>query len=375
MKRLIYADNAATTKLDIEAFEVMKSYLLNEYGNASQPYSFARAPKKALKEARKIIASCINAEEDEIYFTSGGTESNNWALKGVSLLGEKDTVITSKIEHHAILNVCKVIESLCVPVKYLDVTDKGTVTTSVLESIITNKTKLVSIMYVNNEIGTVQPIKRLVEVAHKYGALFHTDAIQAVGHINIDVKELGVDLLSASAHKFNGPKGVGFLYIKRGTPIHSYQEGGGQERFMRAGTENVAAIIAMAIALKNNCDKLSENCKYIINLENKFISLLKESKINFIRNGENTLPGNISLSFKDMDGESILHRLDLAGICVSTGAACDTIKTKVSHVLEAINLDKRYAKGTVRVSLFKDNTEEEVDIIAENLIKIVNYNK
>lgn len=371
MKRFIYADNAATTKLDIDAFEAMKPYLLDEYGNASQPYSFARQPKKALKEARTIIAECINASPDEIYFTSGGTESDNWAIKGIALNGTVAQVITSQIEHHAILNSCKAVEMIGIPVTYLSVTKQGVVEPAVLESAIINSTKLVSVMYANNEIGSIQPIKELCEIAHNNGALFHTDAVQAVGHICIDVKELGVDLLSASAHKFNGPKGIGFLYVKKGTPIQPYANGGSQESSLRAGTENIAAIIGMAVALKKNCEQINQTNNHLTNLESELLRLLKEYNVSFIRNGaESHLAGNISLSFSGKDGEAIMHILDLHGICISTGAACDSVNTEVSHVLQAIDLPEKHAKGTVRISLGRNNTIEDVQFIADSLRQI-----
>jgi len=362
MKQFIYADNAATTKLDIDAFEAMKAYLLDEYGNASQPYSFARKPKHALKEARATIAQCINAEPEEIFFTSGGTESDNWAIKGVAFAdSEKHAIITSQIEHHAVLRACEDIEKLGYPIAYLPVTNEGVVTTEALNSIITPNVRLVSVMFANNEIGTIEPIKELCEIAHRNGALFHTDAVQAVGHVQIDVKELGVDMLSASAHKFNGPKGIGFLYIKRGTPIVSYASGGAQEFGMRAGTENIASIVGMAVALKKNCDAIDENTKSILTLEKLLIDNLISQEVAYVRNGgKEHIPGNISLSFCGFDGEALLHRLDLKGIYISTGAACDTVNTQVSHVLKSISLDEEYAKGTVRISLGKDNTEEDV---------------
>lgn len=380
MKQFIYADNAATTKLDIDAFEAMKPFLLDEYGNASQPYSFARKPKQALKEARTIIAQCINADPEEIFFTSGGTESDNWAIKGVAFANpEKHAIITSQIEHHAVLRACADVEQLGYPVVYLPVTTKGVVTTEALNSAITSNTRLVSVMYANNEIGTIEPIKELCEIAHHNGTLFHTDAVQAVGHIQIDVKELRVDMLSASAHKFNGPKGIGFLYIKKGTPIASYASGGAQEFGMRAGTENIASIVGMAAALKKNCETIGENSKYIETLETTLMRYLSVAGMNFIRNGSDQhIPGNVSLSFVDCDGEMLLHRLDLMGICVSTGAACDTTSTKVSHVLEAINLNRKYAKGTIRISLGKENTLNDIETIANSILKILhseNYRK
>ena len=371
MKTLIYADNAATTKLDNEAFEVMTPYLLNEYGNASQPYSFAREPKKALAEARQIIADAINALPEEIYFTSGGTESDNWAIKGSAFLdADKRATITSAIEHHAVLRACEAIERLGYPVAYLCPDSKGIISPEALESVITDNTRLVSVMFSNNEIGTIEPIKELAQVAHRHGAIFHTDAVQAVGHTEIDVKALDVDMLSASAHKFNGPKGVGFLYIRKGVSIASFNDGGSQESGLRAGTENIASIVGMAIALRNNLAKLSENEAYILKLEQVFLSEL--SGFDFVRNGaENHVPGNISLSFQDRDGEAILHRLDLAGICVSTGSACDSVNTRISHVLKAIGLDDSYAKGTIRISLGKDNTEDDVKAIATALKRIL----
>ncbi len=373
MKHLIYADNAATTKLDIDAFEAMKPYLLDEYGNASQPYSFSRSPRKALQEARQIIASCINADPDEIYFTSGGTESDNWAIKGVAFSSqERREIITSAFEHHAILNTCNFIESMGYPVTYLSPNSSGCITTDTLESAITSQTLLVSVMMSNNEIGTIQPIKQLAEITHSKGALFHTDAVQCIGHTAIDVKSLGVDLLSASAHKFNGPKGIGFLYIKKGTKIEPLLNGGAQEQGYRAGTENVAAIVGMAVALKKNCDKLFENLNHILNLEKILLCELKKANVNFVRNGQNTLPGNISLAFPGFEGEAIMHRLDLIGIQISTGSACDSVNTQISHVLKAIKVNDFVAKGTIRITLGKDNSLEDVKLIAEALIKIVN---
>lgn len=372
MKQLIYADNAATTKLDRDAFEAMIPYLVDNYGNASQPYSFARKPRQALKEARTIIAECINALPEEIFFTSGGTESDNWAIKATFSQGkEQGGIVTSVIEHHAILRTCEFVERQGCKVSYISVDGSGLTTASELEKNISEDTKLVSIMYANNEIGTIQPIKELCETAHKHGALFHTDAVQAVGHIKIDVKELGVDMLSASAHKFNGPKGIGFLYIKKGTPIYSYMNGGTQEFGMRAGTENVAAIVGMAIALKHNCDNIDINVAKLRELEQILLMTLDDTKIDYVRNGKKQIPGNLSLSFKGFDGERLLHRLDLMGIVVSTGAACDSVDTQISHVLKAISLEESYAKGTIRISLGVNNSIEEAETIAKAIIKVV----
>lgn len=369
---MIYADNAATTKLDIDAFEAMKPYLLSEYGNVSQPYSFSRVTKKALKEARQTIADCINACPDEIYFTSGGTESDNWAIKGVAFSDvNKNAVITSAIEHHAVLRSCEDIERLGYPVAYLTPDSDGVIYPETLKKIIIQNTKLVSIMLSNNEIGTIEPIKELANVAHENDALFHTDAVQALGHIKVDVKDLGVDLLSASAHKFNGPKGIGFLYIKNGVEISSFVSGGSQEKGKRAGTENVASIVGMAIALKKNCDNLKHNQNHIHRLEKILLERLKAARIEFVRNGsDNTVPGNVSLSFPGFDGETLFHRLDLMGIQISTGSACDNINTQISHVLQAIQADDSIAKGTIRISLGKDNTEEDIYAIVDALTKI-----
>lgn len=373
MSKMIYADNAATTKLDRDAFEAMIPFLLEDYGNASQPYSFSRGSKKALKNARATIAECIHAEPEEILFTSGGTESDNWAIKGPLLAGSKRRIITSEIEHHAILHSVEAVERTGCGVVYLSPTKQGIITGEALKKEMNEQTGLVSIMLANNEIGTIEPIKELVKIAHHYGALFHTDAVQAVGHINVDVKELGVDLLSASAHKFNGPKGIGFLYIKKGTPIQPYLDGGAQEYSLRAGTENVAAIVGMAHALKKNHQQLEANMEKILRLESRLLELICfDDNPMIIRNGgQNGLPGNLSLSFKDYEGEALLHRLDLKGICVSTGSACDSKNTQTSHVLKAIRLDEEYAKGTIRISLGKDNTKEEVRIIAEEINRII----
>lgn len=373
MKRLIYVDNAATTKLDSVAFEAMKPFLLDEYGNASQPYSFARAAKKALQEARETIASCIGAQPNEIFFTSGGTESDNWAIKGSAFSDVlKRATITSTIEHHAILHSCKAIERMGYPVAYLTPDSTGTISVETLERIITDNTRLVSIMLSNNEIGTVQPIRELAIVAHKHGALFHSDAVQSIGHIRVDVKELGVDMLSASAHKFNGPKGIGFLYIHDGVQILPLNDGGAQEFGRRAGTENIASIVGMAAALKNNVVHLKENEAHLLNMEKQMLSELNQAGIDYVRNGANNhVPGNVSLSFRGAYGEMLLHRLDLMGICVSTGSACDSGNTAISHVLQAIKLDNDYAKGTIRISLGKNNTVDEVKKIVAAVTRIL----
>lgn len=373
MKKYVYADNAATTKVDKMAYDAMLPYLLEEYGNASQPYAFARRPKKALQEARETIASCIGALPEEIFFTSGGTESDNWAIKGTTMFDrENHSIIISSFEHHAVLHSCAALERLGHTVILVDPTREGIITTDSLKESFDSRVKLVSIMLVNNEIGSIQPIRDLCEIAHSRGALFHTDSVQAVGHMEIDVKELSIDLLSASAHKFNGVKGCGFLYIRKGCQIYSYFDGGLQESGIRAGTENIAGIVCMATALKNNCDNLQKNRKVILELEQGLLDRLAGTGIPFTRNGgANALPGLISLSFPGADGESILHRMDLMGISISTGSACNSRDTEISHVLKAIKLDETLAKGTIRISLGKYNTLDDVELIVDALKKIL----
>ena len=351
----------------------MKPFLLENYANPSQPYSFSRDAKAAIKEARETIANCINAESEEIFFTSGGTESDNWAIKGTALVyGNLRATLTTQIEHHAVLRACEAVEMLSFPVVYMRVNSDGVLTPETLKRYITDNSGLVSVMYANNEIGSIQPICELCNIAHRAGALFHTDAVQAVGHCSIDVKELGVDMLSASAHKFNGPKGIGFLYVKHGTQLNPFLNGGSQEAGKRAGTENVAAIVGMAAALKKNYCNIRKYQSKLRVLENLLVERLENTSISFQRNGsENHLPGHLSLSFKDADGEALLHRLDLMGICISTGAACDSKSTKISHVLKAIGLDESYAKGTIRISFGRDNHEEDAVDIANALIRIL----
>ena len=367
---MIYADNAATTELDEDAFDLMCEYLRSTYGNASQPYEFGQRSKAKLIEARKIIAECIGADPEEIYFTSCGTESDNWAIKMGSLGVEQ--IITSEIEHHAILNACKAIEATGKTVKYLPVNDEGVVKTEDLIKMIGKKRSLVSVMFANNEIGTIEPIRELAKITHENGSIFHTDAVQAVGHVPINVHELGVDMMSASGHKFNAPKGIGFLYVKHGLDLKPLLDGGAQESGYRAGTENVASIVAMACALKNNCENVEENARHIKSLEKAVIEKLKNSGLDFIRNGsDDHIPGNINLSFAEAEGEMILHRMDIKKICISTGAACDSVNTQISHVIKAIGVPDRYVEGTIRISLGKNNSESEAEEIADALIEVL----
>ena len=370
MKEYVYADNAATTRLSNKAFESMLPYLQNEYGNASQLYSFARLPKKALKEARQVIANCIGAQPSEIFFTSCGTESDNWVINGA--VQQHLPIVTSSIEHHAILRPCESAKRCGCSVSLLPVTKEGIVLSSSVKEVVHSSCGLLSVMYANNEIGTIQPIKELATIAHENGCLVHTDAVQAMGHTRINVRELGVDMLSASAHKFNGPKGIGFLYIKEGVNWPALIKGGTQENGLRAGTENVASIVGMATALEENVISICENESHLAHLEEILISNLSRSGIAFYRNGaENHIKGNVSLSFPNRSGESIMHRLDLKGICVSTGSACDSKETQISHVLKAIGLEEMLAKGTIRISLSKYNTEHDMMKIVQVLVGIL----
>lgn len=368
---MIYADNAATTKLDREVVDAMIPFLTEEYGNVSQSYSFSNVGKKAIKEARQAIAQCINADPEEIYFTSGGTESDNWAIKmGCHVYG--GDVVTSEIEHHAVLHACNAIKCDGVKVKYLSVNEYGVVKLNDANELIDENTGLVSVMLANNEVGSIQPIQELVEIAHEKGALFHTDAVQAVGHIPIDVKALGIDLLSVSAHKFYGPKGIGFLYIKKGINIKPFMDGGMQEKGLRAGTENVASIVGMSVALHNNCMIIDKTSDFLCTCEKIILKELERVNADYVLNGnENKIPGNISLSFRGYEGEMILHRMDLMGISISTGSACNSANTQVSHVIKAIKVPDDYAVGTIRISLGKNNTEEEATSIARSLTKII----
>ena len=374
LNKIIYVDNAATTRLDDDALALMFDLQKNFFANPSSAYKLSRPLKKILRESREIIAACINAEPHEIIFTSGGTESDNWAIKSAVLthLSERPNIITSTIEHKAILNSCAAMEKLGCTVQLLPVDKFGAVNPNDLQEKILPQTKIISIMLANNEVGTIQPIKSLTEIAHEARKIFHTEAVQAVGHIPVDVKSLGVDMLSASAHKFNGPKGIGFLYVRDGLKLLPYIHGGGQEFAKRAGTENVPAIAAMALALKENCRDLEKNAEKTSSYVKILLKRLCSTKIKFIVNGgENRLPGHLSLSFKDCEGETLLHQLDLKNICVSTGSACNSRQTQISHVLQALNVPKDYINGTIRITFGKENCHEDAEIINNTLTKIL----
>lgn len=375
MNEIIYADNVATTQIDEEVLNFMIDLQKKYFGNPSAVYKISKPVKKILNESRKIIAECINAESQEIFFTSGGTESDNTAIKSVLFenLSERPNVITSAVEHKAILNSCEAMKNLGCTITKISVDKFGSVDVDELEKKIRRKTKLISIMFANNEIGTIQPVEKISEVAKAHGIIFHTDAVQAVGHLPIDVKNFDIDMLSASARKFNGPKGTGFLFIREGLKILPFIDGGGQENNFRAGTENFSAIAAMAFALKKNCEQMKLNAEKVSECAEVLLKILREKNIDFILNGgENRLPGHLSLSFKNCNGETLMHRLDLKNICVATGSACNSRRNEISHVLKAIKLQKNYARGTVRITFGKKNTPHDAKTIAEVLTQIVN---
>ena len=381
MNKIIYADNAATTPIDADALELMFDLQKNLYANPSAAYKLSRPLKKILHESREKIAACINAAPNEIIFTSCGTESDNWAIKSAVLsnlrevlsnLREQPNIITSAVEHKAILNSCAAMEKLGCTVTKLAVDKSGAVNPAELQEKILPQTKIIAVMLANNEVGTIQPVKALAEISHAAGKIFHTDAVQAVGHIPVDVKDLNVDMLSASAHKFNGPKGIGFIYIRAGLKILLYIDGGAQEFSRRAGTENVPAVAAMALALEKNCRDIEINAAKTSDCAKILIDTLKKSNVDFIINGgENRLPGHLSLSFKNGDGETIMHRLDLKNICVSTGSACNSRQVQISHVLQALSVNPNYIRGTVRITFGRENSYEDAEIIGKQLIKCI----
>lgn len=372
---MIYLDNAATTKTAPEVLEAMLPYFTEYYGNASSIYKLGSESKKATIEARETIAQTLGAEPNEIYFTGGGSESDNWALKATfeAYQSKGKHIITSKIEHHAILHTCQYLESRGAEVTYLDVDEDGVVDLEQLKRSIRPDTILISIMYANNEIGTIQPIKEIGEIAAEHGILFHTDAVQAYGQVPINVEECHIDMLSASGHKLNGPKGIGFLYINKKVKIRSFIHGGQQERGRRAGTENVPGIVGLAAAAKRAFRIMEEKTKKEIELRDYFISRIEKeipySKLNGHR--MKRLPNNIHVGFEFIEGESMLIMLDMKGICGSSGSACTSGSLDPSHVLLAIGLPHEKAHGSLRLTLSEENTKEEMDIVADELVKIV----
>ncbi|MCF6465669.1 cysteine desulfurase NifS [Clostridium sp. Cult2] len=375
MEKIIYMDNSATTPVKEEVLHEMLPYFTTKYGNPSSIYSLGSQSKNAIEISREKIAKALNAKNNEIFFTAGGSEADNWALKGIAFANRKkgNHIITSKIEHHGILHTCEYLEKQGFRVTYLDVDEYGIVDLKQLEESITDNTILISIMFANNEIGTIQPIKEIGRIAKEKDIYFHTDAVQAVGHINIDVDEFNIDLLSLAAHKFYGPKGVGALYIRQGVKIDSLIAGGGQERNRRAGTENVPGIVGMGKAIELAYESLDENNAKLINLRERLINKIFE-KIDYVRlNGHptNRLPGNVNICFEFIEGESLLLSLDMVGIAGSSGSACTSGTLEPSHVLLAIGLPHEIAHGSLRLSLGDYNTEEEVDFVVEKLVEIV----
>ncbi len=376
MKKFIYADNAATTSLSPAVLEKMMPYLTTEYANPSSLYSFSDPAKTAVETARQQVATALGAARvNEIYFTSGGSESDNWAIKGIAQTMAKkgkNHIISSAFEHHAVLHTLKALEKQGFEVTLLPVYEDGLVRVEDVKAAITEKTALVTIMMANNEIGTVQPIRELAAVCKEAGVLFHTDAVQAVGHIPVNVEELGVDLLSLSAHKFHGPKGIGALYIRRGVVPAVLIDGGAQERSRRAGTENVAAIVGLGEAITLAVASMEENAKKLAMLRDRFMNgalKIERSRVNGSR--EHRLPGNVNMCFEGIEGESLLLMLDMQGICASSGSACTSGSLDPSHVLLSIGLPHEIAHGSLRLSFGEETTMADVDYILDVLPPIV----
>ena len=369
-------DNAATTPVSPAVLEKMLLYFSECYGNANSIHSTGLDARKALNAARKKVAAALNCNPEEVYFTSGGSESDNWALKGVAFANRKkgNHIITSAIEHHAILHTCEWLEKQGFEITYVPVDADGLVNPADVEAAITDKTILISIMAANNEIGTIEPIEEIAKIAHAHHVLFHTDAVQAIGAIPVDVRAIGCDLLSLSGHKFHGPKGVGALYIKQGTRIDNLIHGGAQERGRRASTENVAGIVGMAEAIELATANIPEKAARISALRDQLIDGL--TALPYVRlNGHRTkrLPGNVNVSVRFIEGESLLLRLDLAGVAASSGSACTSGSLDPSHVLLAIGLPHEIAHGSLRLSLSDTTTQEEVDYVLSVLPGIIEY--
>lgn len=375
MDKLIYMDNAATTSTAPEVVSAMLPFFTEYYGNPSSVYNFAQKSKMAIEDAREIIADSIGAaKSNEIYFTGGGSESDNWALKSAAfgLRDKGNHIITTKIEHHAILNTCAYLEKNGFEITYLDVDSEGFVSLEDVENAITDKTILISVMFANNEIGTIEPVREIGEIAHKHGILFHTDAVQAMCHVPINVTEMNIDLLSASAHKFHGPKGVGFMYMKNTAKLEPFIHGGAQERARRAGTSNVPGIVGMGKAVKLALDTLDKDTHTIINMRNYIVDRILGEIPDVTFDGAEIgslkrLPSNMHFCFKDVSGDSLLIMLDMNGICASSGSACAAGSIDPSHVLLAIGRSRDEAKGALRLSIDKDLTKEDADYVIDAL--------
>ncbi len=375
MNNMIYLDNAATTRTNPEIVKAMLPYFSEYYGNPSSVYSFSNYSKEAVEKAREQVAKAIGANKEEIYFTAGGSESDNWALTATAEAYQKKGrhIITSKIEHHAVLHTCQYLEKRGFEVTYLDVDEYGIVDLEQLKSAIRPDTILISIMFANNEIGTIQPVKEIGEIAREHGILFHTDAVQAFGHVPICVADLNISMLSASGHKLNGPKGIGFLYIRKGIKTRSFIHGGAQERKRRAGTENVPGIVGLGLAAEMAVQSMEERAKKEAALRDYLIDRILE-EVPYVRvNGHRTkrLPNNVNLAFQFIEGESLLIMLDMAGICGSSGSACTSGSLDPSHVLLAIGLPHEIAHGSLRLTLSEENTREEMDYTAKKIKEIV----
>ena len=372
---MIYLDNAATTRTAPEVVEAMLPYFTEYYGNAGSIYGLAGESRKALLRARETIAGTLGAEANEIYFTAGGSESDNWALKAVfeAWQDKGRHIITSRIEHHAVLHTCEYLEKMGARVTYLDVDSEGLVDPGQLERAIRPDTILISVMAANNEVGTIQPVKEIGEIAAAHGILFHTDAVQAYGHLPLAVQECHIDLLSASAHKFNGPKGAGFLYVGKKAGIRSFIHGGQQERGRRAGTENVPGIVGMAAAARRAHEHMEERAQKERMLRDYLIGRIEAEIPDVALNGHRIrrLPNNVNFSFAGMEGETMLIMLDMAQICASAGSACTSGAVDPSHVLLAMGLSKERARGSLRLTLSEENTREELDTVVEELARIV----
>lgn len=373
---MIYLDNAATTKTAPQVVEAMLPYFSEIYGNPSSVYELAQNAKSAVTQAREDIASVIGARAQDIYFTAGGTEADNWAIKAAyeAYKSRGNHIITTKIEHHAVLHTCEYLEKTQgAKITYLDVDENGLVRPEDLEAAITPETILISIMFANNEIGTIEPIAEIGRIAKEHGILFHTDAVQAFGQVPIQVDEMNIDMLSSSAHKINGPKGIGFLYIRKGVKILSFIHGGAQERKRRAGTENVPGIVGYGCAAKLAAETMQERTEKEIQLRDYLIGRIM-NEIPYVRlNGDpkKRLPNNVNVSFQFIEGESLLIMLDMEGICASSGSACTSGSLDPSHVLLAIGLPHEIAHGSLRMTLSAENTKEEMDLVVEKLKEIV----
>lgn len=373
--RNVYLDYSATTPVRKEVLETMIPYFSEHFGNPSSLYSIAQESKEALENARNQVAALIGAETQEVFFTAGGSEADNWALEGVTdaLKDKGNHIITTKIEHHAILHTAEYLEKHGIDVTYLDVDAEGKVDPEDVEAAITDKTVLISVMMVNNEVGTVEPIREIAEIAHKHGIVFHTDAVQALGNVPIDVKEMGIDLMSMSGHKIYGPKGVGALYVKKGTKISNFIHGGAQEMKKRAGTENLAGIVGFGKAAEIASDELQSHIKKVSELRDYFIDEVTKRIPDTIVNGsrEHRHPGNANISFEFIEGESMLILLDMNGISVSTGSACSSKSLTPSHVLSAMGIPVERIHGTLRFTVGDPTTKEDIDYVIEKLEEIV----